>query len=191
MILLSYSPMLYALPGDRQFLLADKMIRQEFELDGRRPCLGLFQNYNISNQQGNNHHAVTLHDVVFEPSTPFNHVATYLSLVTDMAHRSSVGINLAEREESEFEEEAYEDNNSNKSLHLSQEEEEMMTQVPEGLSTMNITTSSRQSQHVLPMPYLVLLETDGGPEHSTTFLNTQLSLLAIFILGEMDKLVGI
>eukprot|EP00957_Ditylum_brightwellii_P054957 4165127-Ditylum_brightwellii.AAC.1 len=41
------------------------------------------------------------------------------------------------------------------------------------------------------MPYMVLLETDGGPDHSTIFLNTQLSLLAIFLLGEMDKLVGI
>eukprot|EP00957_Ditylum_brightwellii_P001691 131196-Ditylum_brightwellii.AAC.1 len=35
MILLSYSPVLHALPGGRQFLLADKMMRQEFQLDGR------------------------------------------------------------------------------------------------------------------------------------------------------------
>eukprot|EP00957_Ditylum_brightwellii_P125238 9546837-Ditylum_brightwellii.AAC.1 len=66
-----------------------------------------------------------------------------------------------------------------------------MVQVPEGLSTTNITISSCQSQHVLPMPYMVLLETDGGPDHNTTFLNTQLSFLVIFLLSEMDKLVRI
>eukprot|EP00957_Ditylum_brightwellii_P086800 6605458-Ditylum_brightwellii.AAC.1 len=107
-----------------------------------------------------------------------------------MAQCSNVGMDLAEREESEFEEEASEDNNSNKLLHLSQEEEDVMVLVPEGLITTNITTSSCQSQHVLPIPYMVLLETDSGPNHNTTFLNTQLSLLAIFIPGEMDKLVG-
>eukprot|EP00957_Ditylum_brightwellii_P108048 8243212-Ditylum_brightwellii.AAC.1 len=116
MILLPYSGMLHALPGGRQFLLADKMIRQEFKLD------------RSGGVHGNSYHAVTLHNAVFEPSTPFNHVATYLSLITDMAQCSSVGMDLAAREEYKFKEKASEDNNSNTSLHISQEEEEVMVQ---------------------------------------------------------------
>lgn len=41
------------------------------------------------------------------------------------------------------------------------------------------------------MPYVALLETDGGPDHNLKFLHNILSLLALFKLGNMDKLVAV
>ena len=41
------------------------------------------------------------------------------------------------------------------------------------------------------MPYVALLETDGGPDHNLKFLHNILSLLALFKLGKMDKLVAV
>ena len=41
------------------------------------------------------------------------------------------------------------------------------------------------------MPYVALLGTDGGPDHNLKFLHNILSLLALFKLGKMDKLVAV
>ena len=41
------------------------------------------------------------------------------------------------------------------------------------------------------MPYVVLLETDGGPDHNLKFLRNCISLLATFLVGNMDKLVAV
>ena len=40
------------------------------------------------------------------------------------------------------------------------------------------------------LPYLVLIECDGGPDHNLTFLINQIALVGVFLLGEMDKLVA-
>ena len=40
------------------------------------------------------------------------------------------------------------------------------------------------------LPYTVLLETDGGPDHNLTFLNNIISLLGLFLVGNMDKLTA-
>ena len=41
------------------------------------------------------------------------------------------------------------------------------------------------------MPYVVLLETDGGPDHNLRFLRNCILLLAAFLVGNMDKLVAV
>ena len=41
------------------------------------------------------------------------------------------------------------------------------------------------------MPFVVLLETDGGPDHNIKFLRNVLSLFAVFLVGNMDKLVAV
>lgn len=38
------------------------------------------------------------------------------------------------------------------------------------------------------LPYVVLFETDGGPDHNLTFLKNQLALFGLFLAGNMDKL---
>ena len=40
------------------------------------------------------------------------------------------------------------------------------------------------------LPYWVLMECDGGPDHNLTFLSNQLSLLGLFLVGGMDKLTA-
>ena len=41
------------------------------------------------------------------------------------------------------------------------------------------------------MPYSLLLETDGGPDHNTTFVQNQLALFALFLLSGVDKFSAI
>ena len=36
------------------------------------------------------------------------------------------------------------------------------------------------------MPCSLLLETDGGPDHNTTFVQNQLALFALFLLSGVD-----
>lgn len=38
------------------------------------------------------------------------------------------------------------------------------------------------------MPYYVLIECDGGPDHNITFLSNQIAAFALFLVGNMDKL---
>ena len=40
------------------------------------------------------------------------------------------------------------------------------------------------------LPYVVLIETDGGPDHNLTFLKNILSLFGLFLVGNMDKLTA-
>ena len=41
------------------------------------------------------------------------------------------------------------------------------------------------------MPYVTLLETDGGPDHNLKFLHNILSLLSLFILSGVDKQIAV
>ena len=40
------------------------------------------------------------------------------------------------------------------------------------------------------MPFVVLLETDGGPDHNIIFFEEFISSLSVFLVGEMDNLDG-
>jgi len=41
------------------------------------------------------------------------------------------------------------------------------------------------------LPYVVVLETDGGPDHNLMFMRTWLALIALFIKGDLDKLLAL
>ena len=48
--------------------------------------------------------------------------------------------------------------------------------------------NEQRADSTKPLPYLVLIECDGGPDHNLTFLFNQLALFGLFLVGNMDKL---
>jgi hypothetical protein len=55
----------------------------------------------------------------------------------------------------------------------------------------SVIASNGIQQHKEHMPYIVLVEADGGPAHNITFLRNILALVGGFMLGNMDHLVTI
>ena len=41
------------------------------------------------------------------------------------------------------------------------------------------------------MPYVLLVEADGGPDHNITFLRSKLAAIALFLLSNVDRLTEV
>eukprot|EP00978_Attheya_sp_CCMP212_P017934 scaffold48422_cov80-Attheya_sp.AAC.1 len=39
------------------------------------------------------------------------------------------------------------------------------------------------------MPYICIAQTDGGPDHNITFMRCRLAAVAVFLLGNMDRMI--
>ena len=58
------------------------------------------------------------------------------------------------------------------------------------LARENRSSRDETVDTVQGLPYWVLMECDGGPDHNLTFLSNQLALLGLFLVGGMDKLTA-
>eukprot|EP00978_Attheya_sp_CCMP212_P010159 scaffold24367_cov73-Attheya_sp.AAC.3 len=58
----------------------------------------------------------------------------------------------------------------------------------------NMTNTNNQEDQIKPsyldfMPYIFFAQTDGRPDHNITLMRCRLAAVAVFLLGNMDRMV--
>lgn len=107
--------------------------------------------------------SVHLHDAIFDPSSSFHHARTVIDHL---------------REESAIIAHQMEVKNNSAAASFPK-------------NTYDDLPAPWRARIDQCMPYKVLIKADGGPDHNIKHVRTMLSLLALFILGKMDRLTAI